>query len=117
MGKTIRPVNGAIAQEMTKALNAPIIPVKTQEQLLRETDMEREIARLKAENEALKNKPGWTTGLSLRVSEKGALSVYGMGRFPFTLYVEQWERLLAMADDIKAFIKANGSKLSRKQVN
>ena len=111
MGKTIRPVNGAMAQEVTRALNAPIIPVKTQEQLL----LEAEVERLRAENQSLKSRPA--TGLTLRISEKGAVSVYGMGRFPFTLYVEQWEKLLAMADEIKAFIRANGSKLSRKQVN
>lgn len=106
MAKTQTRVNG----QATPAF-PPVVPVKTQEQLL----LEAEIERLKAENQSLREKP--TTGLSLRISEKGALSVYGMGRFPFTLYVEQWERLLAIADDIRAFIKANSSKLSRKQVN
>jgi hypothetical protein len=52
--------------------------------------------------------------LSLKVSEKGAVSVYGMGRFPLTLYRSQWERLFSMVDDIKAFIETNKDKLSVK---
>jgi hypothetical protein len=51
----------------------------------------------------------------MKVSEKGALSVYGMGRFPVTLYKEQWLRLLAMAEDIKAFIEANNDHLKSKE--
>jgi hypothetical protein len=51
----------------------------------------------------------------MKVSEKGALSVYGMGRFPVTLYKEQWLRLLAMADEIKAFIAANDASLKTKE--
>ena len=50
----------------------------------------------------------------MKVSEKGALSVYGMGRFPVTLYKEQWLRLLQMSDDIRAFIAANEGKLKTK---
>ena len=46
-----------------------------------------------------------TGSLEFRVSEKGGVSVYGLGRFPVTLYKEQWTKLLAMSDDIKAFIK------------
>jgi hypothetical protein len=76
-------------------------------------DIQAELERLRAENEALK-KPG-RGKLSMKVSEKGALSVYGMGRFPVTLYKEQWLRLLAMADDIKAFIEANNERLKAKQ--
>jgi hypothetical protein len=76
-------------------------------------DIQAELARLRAENEALK-KPG-RGKLSMKVSEKGALSVYGMGRFPVTLYKEQWLRLLAMADDIKAFIEANNEALKSKE--
>jgi hypothetical protein len=52
--------------------------------------------------------------LSMKVSDKGALSLYGMGRFPVTLYKEQWERVLGHADDIKAFIAANTNKLTTK---
>jgi hypothetical protein len=78
-------------------------------------DMQAELARLRAENEALK-KTG-AKGLSLRVSEKGGLSVYGLGRFPVTLYKEQWTKLLDMADDIRAFIAANESGLKSKDAN
>ncbi|MFM8314857.1 MAG: hypothetical protein ACKOA8_11275 [Deltaproteobacteria bacterium] len=76
-------------------------------------DLMKELERLKAENAALKG--GNSRGLSLRVSEKGGISVYGLGRFPVTLYKEQWEKLLAMSEDIKAFIKANESQLKTKQ--
>ncbi len=72
-----------------------------------------EIQRLKAENENLK-KPA-RGQLSLKVSEKGALSVYGMGRFPVTLYREQWEKLLSMSDQIKEFIAQNDATLKKKE--
>lgn len=75
-------------------------------------ELKAEIERLKAENEALK-KP-IRGGLSLKVSEKGALSIYGMGRFPVTLYKEQWLKLLGIADQIKTFIDANQDKLKTK---
>lgn len=52
--------------------------------------------------------------LSLKVSEKGALSVYGLGRYPVTLYAGQWERLLAQADTIRAFMAANAALLAEK---
>ena len=52
--------------------------------------------------------------LSMKVSEKGALSIYGLGRFPVTLYAGQWERLLGAADQIKAFMTANASLLATK---
>ena len=76
-------------------------------------DLKAEIARLKAENEALK-KPTRGT-LSMKVSEKGALSLYGMGRFPVTLYKEQWLKLLAIADDIQKFIAENNDRLKTKE--
>jgi len=75
--------------------------------------MQAEIERLRAENETLK-KPA-RGQLSLRVSEKGALSVYGMGRFPVTLYREQWEKLLGMSDQIKQFIQDNDQQLKKKE--
>jgi len=78
--------------------------------------MQAELARLKAENDGLRNAKASSSTLSLKVSEKGAVSVYGMGRFPVTLYREQWEKLLAMADAIRAFIVANSSVLTRKPV-
>ena len=75
--------------------------------------MREELERLRKENEALKK--GAARGVSLKVSEKGGVSVYGLGRFPVTLYKEQWTKLLDMADDIRSFIKANDSKLKAKE--
>jgi len=78
-------------------------------------DVQAELARLKAENEALraqsKAKPGQ---FSLKVSEKGAVSVYGMGRFPVTLYQEQWLKLLDRGDEIREFIRLNEGQLKKK---
>lgn len=71
-----------------------------------------ELERLKAENERLKAQQ--RRGLSLRVSEKGGVSVYGLGRFPVTLYKEQWIKLLAMTDEIRAFIEAHDAELKAK---
>ena len=76
-------------------------------------DQETEIERLRAENQALRLPERGK--LSLKVSEKGALSVYGMGRFPVTLYKEQWLRLLVIADEIKAFIESNNDRLKTKE--
>lgn len=78
-------------------------------------DMKAELERLRAENEALKNKKPARGTLSMKVSEKGALSVYGMGRFPVTLYKEQWLKLLGIADEIKAFIQENDARLKTKE--
>ena len=77
-----------------------------------EDDLKAEVERLRAENERLKQHGSRTS--SLKVSEKGAVSVYGLGRFPVTLYKEQWIKLLAMADDIREFIKLNDSRLKTK---
>ncbi len=78
-----------------------------------EEDLRMEIERLRAENEALKRSS--SKGLSLRISEKGGLSVYGLGRFPVTLYKEQWLRLLDLADEIKTFIRQNEDRLRSKE--
>jgi hypothetical protein len=67
--------------------------------------MREELERLKAENEMLKNKTSRAGQLWLKISEKGALSLYGLGRFPVTLYMEQWERVLNYGDDIRKFIE------------
>ena len=77
-----------------------------------EEDLRLELERLKAENERLKNQRG--RSVTLKVSEKGGVSVYGLGRFPVTLYKEQWTKLLAMADEIKAFLKAHDAELKTK---
>jgi hypothetical protein len=74
--------------------------------------MRAEIERLRAENEALKRSD--QKGLSLKVSQKGGVSLYGLGRFPVTLYKEQWIKLLDMADEIRAFIHANEAQLKTK---
>jgi hypothetical protein len=78
-----------------------------------EEEMQAEIAKLKAENEALK-KPVARGQMSMKVSEKGALSVYGLGRFPVTLYREQWEKLLGMSDQIRQFIQDHDEQLKKK---
>jgi hypothetical protein len=78
-----------------------------------EEELRLEIERLKAENENLK-KPA-RGSMSLKVSEKGALSVYGLGRFPVTLYREQWEKLLGMGEQIRQFIQENDSVLKKKE--
>jgi len=78
-----------------------------------EEELRAEIERLKAENEALKAPASGQ--ISLKVSEKGGVSVYGLGRFPVTLYKEQWEKLLTMSDEIKKFIKKNDRLLKKKE--
>jgi hypothetical protein len=75
-------------------------------------DLKAELERLRGENAALKR--GASTGVRMKVSEKGAVSIYGMGRFPVTLYKEQWLKLLDMSDDIRTFIAANESQLKAK---
>ncbi len=78
-----------------------------------EEELKAELEKLKAENAALKTRT--SRGISMKVSEKGGVSVYGLGRFPVTLYQEQWRKLLDMADDIRAFIKENEGKLKKKE--
>jgi hypothetical protein len=85
----------------------------TGEEPMNEAEMKAELERLRAENAQLKTKD--KPGISLKVSEKGALSLYGMGRFPVTLYKEQWLRVLEQADQIKAFIAENDSQLKAKE--
>src|SRR6266536_899276 len=75
-------------------------------------DLKAELERLRNENAALKK--GAASSIRMKVSEKGALSIYGMGRFPVTLYKEQWLKLLDLSADIRAFIEANESQLKRK---
>jgi hypothetical protein len=76
-------------------------------------DVQAELQRLRAENAALKARPS-RGAISLKVSEKGGVSVYGLGRFPVTLYKEQWAKLLDMADEIRAFLKEHDSELKTK---
>ena len=77
-----------------------------------EQDLQAELERLRAENETLKKRS--SRGISIKVSEKGGVSVYGLGRFPVTLYKEQWSKLLDMADDIRTFIRENEGRLKAK---
>ena len=75
-------------------------------------ELKAELERLRNENAALKK--GAATGIRMKVSEKGAVSVYGMGRFPVTLYKEQWLKLLNMSDEIRTFIAENEARLKAK---
>ena len=75
--------------------------------------LQAELERLKAENAALKAQA--TRGVSIKVSEKGGVSVYGLGRFPVTLYKEQWTKLLDMADTIRTFITEHETQLKAKE--
>jgi hypothetical protein len=76
-------------------------------------DMKAELERLRSENAALKK--GTYDGTRMKVSEKGAVSIYGMGRFPVTLYKEQWLKLLNMSEEIRAFIAENEARLKAKE--
>ena len=79
-------------------------------------NVQAELERLRKENQELKAKTAsQPRGLSMKVSEKGALSIYGMGKFPVTLYKEQWFKLLNIADDIRKFINDNDSALKTKE--
>src|SRR5215813_8065246 len=89
-----------------------ILPAMKEECMVDDTG-EAELERLRAENAALKRKA--TKGVTRKVSEKGAVSVYGLGRFPVTLYKEQWARLLEMAGDIRAFIAEHETELKMKE--
>ena len=80
---------------------------------MNEQEMKAELDRLKAENESLKNRSA--RAVSMKVSEKGGVSIYGLGRFPVTLYKEQWIKLLDLAGDIRKFIQENDAQLKTKQ--
>ena len=78
-----------------------------------EEDLRAELERLRNENDSLKKRT--VTGVRMKVSEKGAVSVYGMGRFPVTLYKEQWMKLLDMSSEIRSFIAENEPHLKTKE--
>jgi hypothetical protein len=80
---------------------------------MREEEFQAELEQLRAENAVLKNRT--TKGLSLKVSEKGAVSVYGLGRFPVTLYKEEWENLLTLTEEIRGFIQEHERELKTKE--
>jgi hypothetical protein len=75
-------------------------------------EMRAELERLRKENESLKKSA--VKGVSLKVSEKGGLSVYGLGRFPVTLYKEQWTKLLGLSDEIRTFLREHDAELKTK---
>jgi hypothetical protein len=79
-----------------------------------ETDeqMQTELERLRAENEALKAKQSRET--RLQVSQKGAVSVYGIRRFPVTFYADEWDIILGMEGEIQTFIKEHEGELKRR---
>jgi hypothetical protein len=75
-------------------------------------DLKAELERLRKENESLKK--GAAKGISMKVSEKGGLSIYGLGRFPITLYKEQWAKLLDLSDEIRSFLASHDAELKTK---
>jgi hypothetical protein len=75
-------------------------------------DLRDELARLRAENEALKSREA--RSLRLQVSEKKGVSLYGIRRFPVTFYADEWEKILGMADEIRAFLRERAGELKRK---
>jgi hypothetical protein len=75
-------------------------------------DLQKEVERLRAENEALKSRE--TRGLRLQVSAKKGVSLYGIRRFPVTFYADEWEKILGMTDEIQGFIRENAAELKRK---
>ena len=75
-------------------------------------EMQAELERLRAENEGLKAKK--TQERRLQVSQKGAVSLYGIRRFPVTFYADEWDIILGMADEVRTFISQHDDELKRK---
>lgn len=90
-------------------------PVRILQDVRMTDDERRELELLRAENARLRANAPKPKAVSFKVSEKGAISAYGLGRFPVTLYVSQWEKLIAAGQELVDFIKANDEKLSRKE--
>ncbi len=101
-------VNGKVNTPASAPVSVqPAQPEMTREQMLAE------IERLRNSNAELAKKK--ERQVTLKVSEKGAVSLYGLGRFPITLYKEQWNAVLNLAEDIKSFIQENENLLSEKK--
>ena len=77
-----------------------------------EQDLQAELERLRAENEALKSSN--RKSVHLKVSQKGAVSLYGIRRFPVTFYADEWDTILGMTEDIRQFIQENQAELKKK---
>jgi len=77
-------------------------------------DIMAQLEALRAENARLRAKADKPRAMSMKVTEKGAASLYGLGRFPVTLYASQWAKVIANIEDIKGFLEANKAKLSVK---
>lgn len=75
-------------------------------------EMQAELERLRAENEGLKARK--SQEMRLQVSQKGAVSLYGIRRFPITFYADEWDTILGMADEVRAFISQHQTELKRK---
>jgi len=75
-------------------------------------DLRSELERLRAENQALKSKE--SRGVRLQVSQKGAISLYGIRRFPITFYADEWEQILERGDEIRRFAAEHADELKRK---
>ena len=90
-----------------------LFPLDRLGRAMSDEDLKAELERLRNENAALKK--GATSSVRMKVSEKGAVSIYGMGRFPVTLYKEQWLKLPDMSADIREFIAANEAQLKSKE--
>lgn len=74
-------------------------------------ELQRELEQLRAENASLRQ--ARDRSLTFKVSEKGGVSVYGLGRFPVTLYVEQWTTLLDNAEVLRGFMREHAAELKR----
>ncbi len=75
-------------------------------------ELREELEKLRKENQELKAFA--SKGVRLKVSDKGGVSLYGLGRFPITLYKEQWLKILGMADDVRQFIQEHEAELKVK---
>ena len=110
-----RASNAGVPQALKKLTRTPRVPFWQNERYMADENLLAELAALKAENERLKQKKN--TSISMKVSEKGAVSVYGLGRFPVTLYQEQWIKLVSLSDEIKQFIEDNKAQLKVKEAS